>query len=348
MEFINNNLRNLYKGLCLFLILWLVSCAVSKEKKADRYLKQGHVNRAYQLYLEALQRNSESIPLREKFLKTTFTKINETIAENDYKRIDLYLKDIDQYIAGTPQFYKDELISVLITLADSLFNNGSDLEAFQYLQQARMTDSTNAKILSQWSTRCDQYGLTMLNMAKEYIQIGKSQDDAESYVRAEYYALCAKKYIPENNNVNQVLQILRKVNLSSYSVYNKLLDKTEEDVDIYDIYMSISDKSVQNNLLYLKVHFYNDSYNPVNIGYDHFQIVTTNGKKYPAMQSSNFPKKLLDNETEITGTLAFNLPPAERQKLMKLVFEDTQIHEVEIEGKMVEEKEEHSSEKLFP
>lgn len=339
----------IYSLLAFFccLSLFIFSCTASNEKKADHLLKQGKKDRAYRLYQQAIFKDNESPTLREKFLKLTLEKAEESIEELDFSRTDLYVQDIDEYIKlGVEIYMVEKYVNMLITLADTLYGQDSFMEAFNALQKAVKLDSFNIKLNKKLKSYNKKYYQIMLKTANEYYADARKYNNPEAYIGAEYYTLCAVKYNPKSKKARQLLGKIRRKNINTYSIFRKVVEEPEDDINKYDIYLSVTDEEKGKKTRKLKAFLYNDSYNPVNIGYDHFYAVGASGKKYQALKSSGFPKKLLDAEYEVQGILKFSMPRKER--IAKLVFEDIQEYEARNEDESISmQKDEHIAEKFF-
>ena len=104
------------------------------------------------------------------------------------------------------------------------------------------------------------------------------------------------------------------------SAYKAVIEgEPNPQVDKYDIFMAISSEAQRVNSLSMKVDMFNYSYNPLRLKAEHYYLVDTDDKKYPASKSSTIKPEILDQDHETQIALVF---PKPRNQIKKLVYEN--------------------------
>lgn len=323
---------------CIIGLMLLISCSPSYESKGDTAYREaqkafdGSIKRkllkeAYIYYKKAMDAhpNRIGLRLRNRFIEMTLERaemvINEGSAEMD--AIPLFMRDIDGNLtADVESQNKERYANFLVTLADSCFKKYRLYEGLNLLDKAAGVAVNKAPIEAKKKNKMDNFAQENYDAAEiEYVN-GKTNQDAESLVRAEFMVKVALLYDENYPNAQKLLSDLRKENKGTYSAYEAVVtDKPDSNiydaVNKYDILLAVPDIMAGRNPV-AKVEMYNYSCNPQRLRGRNFFIEDVNGKKFKALPSSKFGREIIDQEHETKMTLRFRSSGA---KIKKLAYE---------------------------
>jgi hypothetical protein len=327
----------------------MISCTNTYETKGDSAYRaarkaQGDVMRklnkeAYLYYRKAIMKNPARVrtQLRNRFIEMTLARaemvLDEGSAEMD--ALPLFQKDIDDHLTQdvNPDL-KERYAAFLVVLADSSFIKRRLYEGLKILDKAIGVAINKAPIEKKKKDITDNFARENFEAAEIEHVNGKTNEDAESLVRAEFMTKVALLYDPNYPGVQELLSTLYKENRGTYSAYDAVVtDKPDtniyDQVNKFDILLAVPDV-IEGRSPVLKVDMYNYSCNPQRLRAKYFALEDENGKSYPGLESSKIEKEILDQEHETKMTLRFNFGGG---KIKKLTFKS--------------EDGEHYTEKLF-
>lgn len=317
----------------LVIMLMVISCAPTYESKGNKAYKaarnaQGNIQRklrkeAYIYYKKAIKAHPDKIGirLRNRFIEMTLVRAEMVLDEGSAQMdaLPLFMVDIDGIInADVETELKERYASFLVALADSSFSKRRLYQGLNTLDKAIGVAVNKSPIEKKKQDIVDNFAKENFEAAEiEYIN-GKTNEDAESLVRAEFMTKVALMYDKNYPGAKEQLSKLYRENRGTYSAYEAVvIDKPDTNiydaVNKYDILLAVPVVSGGT----LKVEMYNYSCNPQRLRARNFHVVGVNGKKYPGQKSSKIGKEILDQEHEAKLTLRFNTRGA---KIKKLTF----------------------------
>jgi len=316
-------MKKLLIGLgCAVLIFSL--CSKTTEEKADAFLKKGDKSNAYRFYQKAMldSKDAPSQELKEKYLSMTLDRAKERLIDDEsLESINLFNNDIVKYVdANTSKQLKQKYADFLCEWSDSVYVKFEDINgAISLLQKAHKYNTDDVKITQKEDAIRNKYGNIALTRSKELLAAGEKSKEPLQMIEAEYWALGAEKYLPANKEAEGVLQKTRKVNLSTYSAYNRAIDngRTDPEIDKYNCYFAITGQKGNKKDITVEGTFYNLSPAPVNLSADQFALVDRNGTSHPALKQSTFEKMTVDVKGESKLTLKFS---GDNMEISKVTF----------------------------
>lgn len=308
-------------------ILAFCHCSKTTEQRADQFLKNGDKRNAYVLYQKAIKTGTEapSKELRDKFLSLTVDMAKDRIRdEESLESLTYFRSDFTKYAQKDtdPQICYS-YAGFLIQWADSAYEKFQDIHAtLALLKDAKKYAPKMEAIPKREAQYRKKFGLEKLKQAEETYRIARKENRPLVMVEAEYYALHAKKYLPENKKIAGILKKTRKENLGTYAAYDRAFEdgKTDSEVDKYNIYMAITEQRRRGRGVRVKGTIYNLSPDgPLELKAKQFSLVDVKGKKHRAGRRSKFQKITVDVKIESKFTLEF---PSIRKKPARLVYND--------------------------
>lgn len=313
----------------------IISCSPTYESKGDKAYKaalktQGDVQRklrkeAYIYYQKALEAHPDKVGnrLRSRFIEMTLYRAEMVLNEGSsaMAALPLYIDDIDKAI--TPDVSaetKERYAAFIAALADSSFKKRKLYQGLNLLEKA-------IKISISKTSYENKKKEIVANFAKENYEAaeieminGKTNEDAESLVRAEFMVKVALRYDSKYPGANELLSQLYKENRNTYSAYEAVvIDKPDttiyDEINKYDILLAVPVVSQKRGSATLKVEMYNYSCNPQRLRPRNFCIVDTRGKVFAGIKSSKIDREIVDQEHEVKMTLRFKRGSAPIKKL---------------------------------
>ncbi len=318
----------------LVLVMLVISCSPTYESKGNKAYKaaqksQGDIQRklrkeAYIYYQKALKAHPDkvSISLRNRFIEMTLVRAEMVLDEgsSSMDALPLYMRDVDSAMTSdVGSELKERYASFLASLADSSLAKRKLYQGLNILDRAIAAAVNKATYQKRKQDIIDNFAKENFEAAEiEYIN-GKTNEDAESLVRAEFMVKVALLYDKNYPGANELLGKLYTENKGTYSAYEAVvIDKPDtnvyDQVNKYDILLAVP-VLTQGPLATLKVEMYNYSCNPQRLRPKNFYIVDANGKKYPGLSSSKINKEIVDQEHEAKMTLRFRKGSSRIKKL---------------------------------
>ncbi len=318
----------------LIIAMMVISCAPTYESKGNKAYKaaqnaQGDVRRklhkeAYLYYKKAIQAhpNKIGIQLRNRFIEMTLVRAEMVLNEGsaDMDALPLFMADVDSIMTTDVNTeLKERYASFIVALADSSFEKRKLYYGLKMLDKAIAVAVNKAPIEKKKSDIIDNFAKENFEAAEiEYVN-GKTNEDAEALVRAEFMVKVALLYDKDYPGARDLLSKLYKENRGTYSAYEAVvIDKPDtsiyDQVNKYDILLAVPAFSGGT----AKVEMYNYSYNPLRLRPRNFHLVDERGRKFTATKASKIEKEILDQEHETKMTLRFNTRGA---KIKKLTYE---------------------------
>jgi hypothetical protein len=296
--------------------------AYKRAQKLEGLKKRQDQKMAYTMYRRVIDAHPDKISqkLRIRFLELSLLRANMVLNEGSVSAdaIPLFRNDIEKYLtADAPANLRQEYALFLVQMADSFAVKERFNQSLLYIDKAISYASDPSSLVKR---KADLLG----NVSKENLEIARAEfdygsqnrDDAEVFVRAEYYALAALYFDSTNLEAAKLLSALRKTNLGSYSAYLRVIENIPDSevfrkINKYDILLAVP--ALHGALL--EISMYNYSFNPLKLKSEHFFIADRAGKRYRA-NSAKIEPEMLDQEHEAKFKLTFPKPAGEIARLI--------------------------------
>ncbi len=336
--------------ICLILLSMVMSCTTTYEAKGNKAYKASQKavgdeqrklqKEAYIFYQNAIKKHPDKISnrLRNRYFDITLIRANMILAEGtaDLDALPLFMKDLDGML--TPDVSnenKEKYAGFLAAIADSSLSKRKLYKGLNLLDRAIEIAVNKAKFEEKKKSILDNFAKENYEAAEIEMINGKTNEESESLVRAEFLAQVALLYDKKYPGAEELLSNLRKENRGTYSAYEAVvMDKPDttifDQVNKYDILLAIPDAKMTGRGALLAVEMYNYSCNPQRLRPRNYILEDVNGKQFRALKTSKIDKEIVDQEHEVKMKLRFRTAGA---KIKKLVFES--------------DNKEHVSEKYF-
>jgi septum formation topological specificity factor MinE len=318
--------------------MMLMSCATSYEGKGNRAYRAskkatGDVQRklrkeAFIFYQKAIKTHPDkiNISLRNQYLEMALLRANMILTEGsvDMDAVPLLIKDVDNMLTpDVNEVNRESYAAFLVLYADSNFARSKLYKALNTLDKAVEVAVNKAPIEEKKKSKLDNFARENYDAAEIEMINGKTNEDAECLVRAEFIAQVALLYDKNYKEAKELLSEIRKENVGTYSAYEAVvIDRPDtnifDQVNKYDILLAVPVMQVTGSSVLMKVEMYNYSCNPQRLRPRNYYIVDTNGKQFKALSSSNIDREIVDQEHEVKMKLRFRKSGA---KIEKLVYE---------------------------
>ena len=333
--------------LCIAIAMMLMSCATSYEAKGNKAYKAskkavGDVQRklrkeAYIFYQKAIKAHPDkiNIKMRNQYVEMALLRADMILSEGsaDMDAIPLIIEDLDNMInADVNEVNKENYAKFLSVLADSSFSKSKLYKGLNLLDKAMAVAVNKAPFEGKKKGILDNFAKENYDAAEIEMINGKTNEDAEGLVRAEFLAQVALLYDKDYKEAKELLSKLREENVGTYSAYEAVvLDKPDtnifDQVNKYDILLAAPDVKVTGSSVLMAVEMYNYSCNPQRLRPRNFYIVDADGKEFKALETSKIEREIVDQEHEVKMKLRFK---KSRAKIKKLVYEsDNKEHYTE-------------------
>lgn len=320
----------------LSVLILLGSCTSGSESRGNKaYAKaqkaQGGERRvlektAYMMYKQAMKAKPDKISpqLRSRFIEISLKRAAMVLEEGslDMDALPLIIEEIDGlWNNELPDEQKNNYAELMFRMADSSKTRGKLLDAISYLEKAVEVAANQTEAQQRRSQNMQQLMVESLEQAKIHQQDGIEQKNAESLLRAEYYAKLVMVLDSTNADAATLLSALRRLNLGTYSAYVSVIEGMADTllfrkVNNYDILLAIPAMQPRGGTTSMQVMMYNYSYNPLRLRASDFYLEDVNGTRYSAQSSSKIEPEILDQERETTLQLVFATSGATIRKLV--------------------------------
>lgn len=324
--------------ICVAVLLMLMSCATSYEAKGNKAYRSsknavGDVQRklrkeAYIFYQKAIKAHPDkiNIKLRNQYIEMALLRANMILSEGtaDMDAIPLLIEDLDNMLTpDVNETNKENYAKFLMLVADSSFARSKLYKGLNTLEKAIEVAVNKAPIEEKKQSILDNFAKENYDAAEIEMINGKTNEDAEGLVRAEFLAQVALLYDKNYKDAKELLSKLRVENVGTYSAYEAVvLDKPDtnifDQINKYDILLAVPDLKVTGRSVLMAVEMYNYSCNPQRLRPRNYYIVDTKGKQFKALPSSKIDREIVDQEHEVKMKLRFRSAGA---KIEKLVYE---------------------------
>jgi hypothetical protein len=323
--------------------LTLASCAIGPEAKGDgAYNKSKRTQgdqqitcqkEAYMMYKRAIAEKGDKMGprLRSRFCEMNLVRGSRILNNGAYNidAVPLFVEDMDAYWSESlPDSVKNGYAAFLVRLGDSCLVHGKLLDAIGRLGQAVSVAGDKAFFTKAKTERLQSQVEQNLAVAKAEFQQGVDNKDAESFIRAEFWAQFVLEIDSSNAEARQLLGKAREQNVNAYSAYKMAVESMPADTAIFNrinkqkILFAVPVQSDKGSTLNLQVSMFNYSNNPQRLKAESFSLVDADGKKYVALPSSTIKPEILDQSFETTSLRLVFPRPAARTR--KLVYESEQ------------------------
>lgn len=281
---------------------------------------------AYMNYKKAITEKGDKVKaqLRQRFLEMAIIRSNLILHDGGlgYEAIPLLEEEIEKnWSPDLPDKIKNDYADYLVLIADSSLEKSKINAGLTKLDQAIEVSADKGKFEQAKKDRMKGLVERYYATADFNYKQGKDNKDAEDLVRAEFYAKMVLFFDSTHADAKALLSKARKANVSTYSVYKKVIDPPPDTaifdkINKYDIMLAVSAQSRRGKNLVMKVTMWNYSYNPQRLKARSFSLVDSKGRKYVASKSSKISPEFLDLEHETELTLVFPRPSGAIKKLV--------------------------------
>jgi hypothetical protein len=318
-------------GLCV--ISLIASCGMGSDEqrgdaayrraqKLEGLQKRQEQKMAYTMYRRVIDAHPDKISpkLRGRFLELSLLRVKMVLDEGSASSdaIPLFCTDIEKYLTrDAPPNLRQEYALFLVQMADSFSVKERFNQSLLYIDKAISFASAPAPLAQRKVDLLKKVSRENFDVAQAEFENGnQNKDDAEAYVRAEYYAVAALYFDSSNADAVKLLSTLRKKNAGTYSAYLKVIENIPDSeafrkINKYDILLAVPSISGTK----LEINMYNYSFNPLKLKSEHFFIADKGGKRYKANPAKIEPE-MLDQEHEAKFKLSFPRPAGEIAKLI--------------------------------
>jgi hypothetical protein len=312
------------------------SCTTTYESKGDKAYKaslkaSGDSKRllekeAYVFYRKAVKMHPDRIGarLRNRFVEMTLSRANMVLIEGSatMDALPFFIEDIDTVLtADVDPANKTKYAEFLVTLADSNFAIQKLYKGLGFIDKAIKIAPDPASFQKKRDDVVANFAKSNFDMAKAEYDQGKTEQDFQSLVRAEYHTQLALLYNKSYPGAEELLSTLHQLNLANYSAYKAVVEDMPDttvfrQVNKYDILLAVPTHSSTGATTTLLLNIYNYSYNPLRLRPENFIIVDVNDVKYSALPSTKIDPEILEQEHEAKLHLVFKTGSAKIKKVM--------------------------------
>ncbi|MCL2218758.1 MAG: hypothetical protein FWC23_02440 [Chitinispirillia bacterium] len=329
--------RLLVTALTLTAVALLTACATGEEaagdkaydmsKKATGDARRTQLKTAYMNYRKAVMADTTKVStkLRNRFLEMALVRAKMMLEEGSYTMdgIPLLMEDIENQLKPDAQpELRQQYSAFLVQMGDSAAARTRFIDALAYYDRAidRAADAAPFRekrtgVIK--SVADENYELGMMNW-----EMGNKDKDESMLVKAEYYARVALYFDSTHAKALKLLGDCHKANINTYSAYVTVMHGEYSDtlvfrrINKYDILLSVY--ASRGNTYQIRMH--SNTYNPLRMKSEHFMLVDTDGKRYPANAGAKMDPDILDQEREALYTVVF--PSTGRATIKKLIYEN--------------------------
>ncbi|MBN1757636.1 MAG: hypothetical protein JW863_04925 [Chitinispirillaceae bacterium] len=319
----------------LSVLMLIISCSSTPESRGNAAYNaakklQGDQQRlqlktAYLNYDKAIKENPDKvgIKLRNRYIEMTLARANMVLNEgaSHMEAIPLFLDDIEKNMTADvlPEL-KQQYAVFIAQMADSSLKKGRIDEARERLDKAIAVANDPAPLKEKKRTTIDQLYKQYYDEAEIAYTNGKTNNDANDLVIAEFNVLCALLFDSTKAEAKELLSKLRKENRGTYSAYLTVIDPIPDSaifkiINKWDILLAIPTMENRGRTVRAVIDIYNYSWNPLRLKTENFFLVDVNGKKYKALPSRLEPE-MLDQEHEAKLKMSFPKPSGQIQMLL--------------------------------
>ncbi|MCL2182326.1 MAG: hypothetical protein FWB85_02505 [Chitinispirillia bacterium] len=330
--------RLLVSALTLTAVALLTACATGEESAGDKAYdmakrvsgdqRKTQLKTAYMNYRKAVMAKPDGVStkLRNRFLEMALVRAKMMLEEGSYKMdgIPLLMEDIENQLKddALPE-NRQNYGAFLAQMGDSAAARTRYIDALAYYDRAieKANDPTPFK---------DKRTGVIKNVAGENYELGmmnweigqREKNDVEATVKAEYYAKVALYFDSTHAKALKLLSDCYKANINTYSAYLMVMDGEYSDtivfrkINKYDILLAPEATKGSTH----KIRMHSNTYNPLRMRSEHFMLVDTNGKRYPANAGSKMDPDILDQERE--GIYLVTFPNTGKATIKKVIYEN--------------------------
>lgn len=304
-------MKKLLTILAIAIILFLF-CSQSIEQKADSFYKKGNMRNAYIYYQKAIEqsRGKASQQLKDKYLKLTIDRAKDRLINDEsLESVSLFHEEFMKYAGPTtaPAIING-YVDFMCNWADSIFTKFENVNGcLKLMEDGKKLAADNQKLATKELEIKKKFAKVAYENAQEAYKNAKEAENPLDMVGAEYYALLAKKYVPDNDMIDELLRKTRKQNLGTYSAYDRAMPDgiTDPAIDKCNVYMAVTKSFKSKSDFTVEGMIYNLSPNPIKLMASQFTLVDKDGNTYAAKTSSKFEKTTIDVKFESKFTLKF-------------------------------------------
>jgi len=299
--------------------------AYEMSKKATGDARRTQLKTAYIHYRKAVMAdtNKVSTKLRNRFLEMALVRAKMMLDEGSYTMdgIPLLMDDINGQLKDDANHeLRQQYAAFLVQMGDSASARNRFIDALAYYDKAieKAADASPFKAKRAGvikSVADENYEMGMMEW-----EMGTKDKDESRLIKAEYYAKVALYFDSTHAKALKLLSDCYKANVNTYSAFVTVMDGEYSDtlvfrrVNKYDILLAIF--ATKGNTYQIRMH--SNTYNPLRMRSEHFILVDTDGKEYPAASGAKMDPDILDQEREALYTV--NFPATGRAALKKLIY----------------------------
>jgi len=301
--------------------------AYEMSKKATGDARRTQLKTAYMNYRKAVMANPDkaSTKLRNRFLDMAITRAKMVLDEGSYTMdaIPLLMGDIEGQLKDDVQAeLRQRYSAFLVQLGDSASARTRFIAALGYYDKAVELAADAAPFREKRNAVIKNVADENYEMGMMEWEIGRKEKDDSRLIKAEYYARVALYFDSTHANALKLLGDCHKANINTYSAYVTVMDGEYSDtlvfrrINRFDILLALY--ATKGNTYQIRMH--SNTYNPLRMKSEHFMLVDTEGKRYPAAAGAKMDPDLLDQEREALYTVVF--PSTGSARIKKLIYEN--------------------------
>jgi hypothetical protein len=248
--------------------------------------------------------------------------VREGTSEMD--AIGFFMQDLDKMInADVDPKLKERYAAMVCALADSAFSKNKIYKGMTILDKAISIAVDKTSYQKKKDDLMTNFAKTNFEAAEVDFFNGKTNNDPEACIRAEFMVLVALEYNKNYPGADELLSDIRKQNKGTYSAYAAIIvDKPDtavyHRVNKYNIILAVPKVAQSGGSASLTVHLFNYSCNPQRLRNSNFYVVDRNGDRFPALPGAKIDKEIVDQQIEAKCNLNFRTGGA---PLKKVCFE---------------------------
>jgi tetratricopeptide (TPR) repeat protein len=302
--------------------------AYEASKKATGDARRTQLKTAYIHYDRAVRANPNAIStkLRNRFLEMALVRAKMMLDEGSYTMdgIPLLMDCIDNHLADDVQHdLRQQYAAFLVQMGDSAQARNRFIDALAYYDKAIEKAADASPFKAKRAGVIKNVADENFEMGMMEWEAGQREKDESRLVKAEYYAKVALYFDSTHQRALKLLSDCYKANINTYSAYVTVMDGEYSDtlvfrrINKYDILLAIF--ATRGNTYQIRMH--SNTFNPLRMRSEHFMLVDTNGRRYPANSGAKMDPDILDQEREALYTVVFPAIPR-GVTIKKLIYEN--------------------------
>lgn len=308
----------------ILLVIILISCSGNPVQKGDDAFQQGDYHTALKFYTQALKEQPDNKDLQVK-LTLADLMVGKTLAE----RRNIVTPVEGRYEKAMPllsEFTSPDIRNTLSDICTFLGKKYAEMtpqneiqkrqyleKAFNYLNDALFYNPENSeaeRFLEDFKKKNFQ---EMYDKGMSYFERARKEKKDYFYLSAEFYLQKAMEFDPQNNDVQKVLQQVRKLTLNMI------------DPDLPYAF-AVTGNLKKDQFLGVSVVIVNNTSSPTEVSAHDFQLMDTEGNSIPGninnLFEPQFPEGTLAAAAEKEGVVVFEVGNKKWEDFEKIVYQN--------------------------